>query len=481
MRTTAPVQRIKVLATLGPACTDAATVRAMAEAGADGFRINASHTPVSDFPPLVQLVRAAEDAVGHPLAVLCDLAGPKLRVHPALAERQVQAGEELLLGPPGSGADVPVEGLELVAGLVPGARVLLHDGSLRLKVREVRDGGVVATAETAGRLAARGGVNLPELETALPALTQADLRAVEAGVAAGVDVFALSFVRRAADVEELRRQLDRLGSRAPVVAKLEKAQAVSPAALEAILASADMVWVARGDLGAETSPEQVPVLQKRIVRRAVQRGVPVAVATELLDSLTRVPRPTRAEASDVANAVFDGADALLLTAETAIGPYPVLAVETCVRIAAGAEAHSAFASPRPIPDPPSSSSRAIAEAVARAAVVAAGEVGAAAIVCFTASGRSARLLARHRPATPILALTPDATVARALALVWGVEPCLAPGAPPDHEGVVALAESLVLSRGLAAPGDVLVVTHGAPLSVRPATNLLRIHRCGEGS
>jgi len=473
-------QRVKILATLGPASRAGEVVTALAQAGADGFRINTAHTPLEHFAQLVELVREAERASQRPLAVLCDLAGPKLRVHASATERQVTPGDELLLGPPGSQAAIPVDGFEPAAELTENSRVLLHDGTLRLTVAALRPPFAVAVAETAGRVAPRMGINLPDRETSLPSLTARDVAALQAGVAAGVDVFALSFVRRAADVDELRRHLAALGSHAPIIAKLEKAQAVEPPALEEILGAADMVMVARGDLGAETSPERVPVLQKHIVRRARQRGVPVMIATEMLESLVRASRPTRAEASDVANAVFDGADALLLTAETAIGAHPILAVQTCARIVAGAEGHPGLGVVwgaeagvlLEVCDEP------VAEAVARAAVVAAREVGAAAIVCFTTSGRTARLVARHRPAMPILALTPSAAVARALALLWGVEPRLAPAAPHEHESVVALAEREAQAHGLLPPGGLLVVTHGAPVGSRPPTNLLRIHRSG---
>lgn len=471
-------QHVKIMASLGPASATLSTVTAMAEAGADGFRINASHAPPGQFAQLVDLVREAERATGRSLAVLCDLPGPKLRVHPEAAERSVSTGEELLVGAPGSGAGVPVEGFDPAHDLHPGARILLSDGLLALTVVALNPPFAVAIADTAGRVAPRMGVNLPDVETSLPAVGPRDLAALQAGVAAGVDVFALSFVRRAIDVEELRRHLTALGSTAPIVTKLEKAQAVQPPELEAIVASSDMVMVARGDLGAETSPERVPVLQKLILRLARQRGVPAMIATEMLESLTRSTRPTRAEASDVANAVYDGADTLLLTAETAIGPHPVLAVETCARLVASAEAHPEFATPWPAPPGQlSPCEEAVADAVARAAVVAATEVGAAAIVCFTTSGRTARLVARYRPRVPILALTPHPTVARALALVWGVEPRLTAGAPPEHESVVALAETEATAHGLLPPRGIIVITHGAPLGERSATNLLRVHRC----
>lgn len=297
-------------------------------------------------------------------------------------------------------------------------------------------------------------------------------------MAAGVDLVALSFVRGAADVAAARAAIRALGGAQPVVAKLEKAQALVSETLDAILAEADEVIVARGDLGAETAPERLPVLQKQILSRARRLGVAATTATEMLESMIEDVRPTRAEASDVANAVFDGSDAVMLTAETAIGAHPSLAVEACARIVAEAEAHAEFGAAWARAEPDGAKADPVADAVAAAAGTAAAELGVAAIVCFTVSGRTATLVARHRPSPPILALTPSLPVARRLAVTWGVSARAVGEHPSDHEGIVRLAEAEALRARLAAAGDALVVTHGLPAG--SGTNLLRIHRVGDG-
>jgi pyruvate kinase len=474
-------QRVKIIATLGPASSAPATVTAMARAGADGFRLNTAHLQPGEIARLVGLVRGAENDVGRPLAVLCDLAGPKLRLHAETAERTLETGDGVTISAPGGGGELVVEGLDPARELHAGALVSLHDGTVRLEVRRAEGQVAHARVLAGGRATPGMGINLPNLDTSLPSLTERDLTVLAAAVEAQVDVVALSFVRRAQEVAELRRRLGELGCGAPVVAKLEKASAVRSETLNAILATADSVMVARGDLGAETAPERVPVLQKEILRAARAAGVGAITATEMLESMTSATRPTRAEASDVANAVFDGSDALLLTAETAVGAHPVLAVQTCSRIAADAEAHPEFRTGWSAQDAFTGGPNAVADAVARAAVVAASDLAASTIVCFTTTGRTARFVARHRPGVPVLALTPSLAVARALALTWGVEPRVAPEAPDDHEEVVRLAERQALAHGVAAEGELVVVTHGAPLGGHPPTNLLRVHRVGAGT
>ncbi len=478
MNTVTRFQRVKIIATLGPATADPAVVREMAAAAADGFRLNTAHMDPGEVAARVEAVRRAEEAVGRPLAVLCDLAGPKLRVRRDAPETELETGALVSLGRVGSGADVVIEGFDPTAEIGPGARISLHDGLVRL-VADARDGAVLrARVAVGGTVAGGAGVNLPDAETSLPSITARDREFVEAAVEAGVDVFALSFVRGPDDVDALRRLLGRHGVRTPVIAKLEKSQAVRPDTLADIVAVSDMVMVARGDLGAETSPEQVPVLQKQILVRARAAGVPAVTATEMLLSMISSRRPTRAEAADVANAVLDGSDALLLTAETAVGRHPVEAVRACAQIVGQAEMHpelrATWLADEPLPD----GVDVVADAVARSAVVAAQDLGAAAIVCFTTTGRTARLVARHRPDRPVLALTPDPTVARGLALVWGIEPRRSAAAPTEHEAVVRLAETEALRHGVVAPGQLVVVTHGAPVGDRPATNVLRVHRVG---
>ena len=471
-------RRVKVLATLGPASATLSAVCELAEAGADAFRLNTSHLAPAQVAPLVGLVRQAEAKLGRPLGVLVDLAGPKLRVGKGQQLLTLSEGAVVALGGEGSGASVLVEGADLSAACQVGSRVLLHDGRVVLAVRSCGVGLVQAEVLQGGAVTPGMGVNLPDAETSLPALTPRDLACLAAAIAAETEVVALSFVRQASDVGELQARLETAGWRAAVVAKLEKRQAVAPPVLEAILAVSDAVLVARGDLGAETSPEAVPVLQKGILAAARAAGVPAIVATELLESMREGTRPTRAEADDVANAVFDGADALLLTAETAIGAHPALAVATAARIAGEAERFPQYRASWSAESDTLTGGDALPGAAAAGAVRIAEQLAADAIVCFTASGRTARLVARYRPTRPVLALTPHPRVARALTMVWGVEPQLCSEYPAEHEAVVALAARYAAARGLVGGGGTLVVTHGAPGGSGAPTNLVRIHRVG---
>lgn len=469
-------RKVKIIATLGPASATPEGIRALLAAGADGFRLNASHLKPPDIAPLVEMVRAAESQCGRPVAVMCDLAGPKLRVRKGTPSRMLEPGEVVeLSGDPALSA-IPIEGFDPRMESPPPNRILIKDGKVVLRVIELTATGVRAVVQRPGEVTGGMGVNLPDGETSLPSLTEHDRACADAALGAGVDILALSFVRRPEDLALLRAHMGAHAGRIPVVAKLEKAQAVTPKALEPILAASDMVMVARGDLGAETAPEKVPVIQKLILRSTRCLGLPAITATEMLESMIREERPTRAEAADVANAVFDGTDAVLLTAETAIGKHPFLAVAACASIIREAEAHieldTTWVCHGRAPEPRDP----VANAVAMAAGNTADQLGAAVLVCFTQSGRTARLVARHRPRTPILALTPDPGVARALTLVWGVTSLVSPEQPADHEAVVALAERLARQHGLATEHDLLVITHGAPIGSRPATNLLRVHR-----
>lgn len=469
-------RKVKILATLGPASTTPDMVRALLEAGAAGFRLNASHLKPEEIASRVQLVRDAEAALGRPVAVLCDLAGPKLRITKGFPPRHLEAGDTLNLGASGAPSDIPIEGFDPVRDCEVDSRILIHDGKVVIKVAGIHGDHVSTQVVRPGEIGGGMGVNLPDGDTSLPSLTPHDLRCLAAALTHDVDVVALSFVRRASDVTTLRDHMQALGRVVPIVAKLEKSQAVRPESLIPILLASDMVMVARGDLGAETAPERVPVLQKQVLRAARAVGVPVITATEMLESMIHEERPTRAEAADVANAVYDGTDAVLLTAETAMGDHPALAVAACTSIIAEAEAHSDYRANWPCQVTLPEHRDPVSDAVAMAAGRAADQLDAAALVCFTISGRTAHLVARHRPTTPILAITPRPEVARSLGLVWGVTPRLRPLHPDDHEGVVRLAELACRHEALAADGDLIVVTHGAPLGARPSTNLLRVHR-----
>ena len=471
-------RKVKIVATLGPASASPQAAEALAREGVNVFRLNAAHLQPAQIAAHVELVRAVENAVGRPLAVFCDLAGPKLRVARSAPPVSLAEGASASIGGPTSGADVVVDGMDPARECPAGSRVLVHDGKIVLRVTAAAGRVVRAEVLRGGDVTGGMGVNLPDVETSLPSLTQDDLEFLAAALDAGIDACSLSFVRRAQDVTALREHMARHGRTVPIIAKLEKAQAVSPEALIPILAAADMVMVARGDLGAETSPELVPVLQKRILLAARAAGVPTITATEMLESMIHELRPTRAEANDVANAVFDGSDAVMLSAETAVGDHPAMAVAACARIIREAELHPEFRTRWAAAPSHAAALDPVSDAVAGAATAAVERLAAKAVVCFTQSGRTARLVARHRPATPILALTPRVEVARALALVWGVIPRVVVEQPDDHEEVVRLAEREAVREGLAAQGDLVVVTHGAPVTAQPLTNLMRVHRVG---
>jgi len=450
----------------------------LAREGVNVFRLNAAHLAPAQISVHVDLVRAVETAVGHPLAVFCDLAGPKLRIARSARPASVAEGASVSIGDAASGADVIIDGVDPTRECPVGSRVLVHDGKVVLRVTAASGAVVRAEVVRGGDVAGGMGVNLPDVETSLPSLTQHDLECLAAALDAGIDACSLSFVRRAQDVTGLREHMVRHGRTVPIIAKLEKAQAVSQEALLPILGVTDLVMVARGDLGAETSPEMVPVLQKRILQAARAAGVPTITATEMLESMIHEPRPTRAEANDVANAVFDGSDAVMLSAETAVGDHPAMAVAACARIIREAELHPEFRTSWAAAPSHAAALDPVSDAVAGAATAAVEHLAAKAVVCFTQSGRTARLVARHRPSTPILALTPRVEVARALALVWGVIPRVVAEQPDDHEEVVHLAERAAVHEGLAAPADLIVVTHGAPVTAQPLTNLMRVHRVG---
>lgn len=458
-------RRTKIVATIGPACDAPGVIERLIEAGIDVARLNASHSSVDALSARLTRVRAAADERGRHVAVLLDLPGPKVRIGEVApgttlvegCELQLVAGECL-----GDASRVQVAYAGLGADLAPGDRVLVDDGAIELGVLAVDAGSVTTRVLHGGALSSHKGVNVPGVTLRVPSVSEHDLELLAWGVAAGVDLIAQSFVRSADDVRVLRAALD--GAAVPLVAKIEKHEALGD--LDAIIEAADAVMVARGDLAVETSPEAVPPAQRRIVMRSRELGRPVIVATQMLESMTHAPRPTRAEASDVATAVFEGADAVMLSQETAIGEYPVDAVETMVRICVAAEEAG----------PPAGSLRptgSVTAAVAAAAVDLAADIGASAIVTPTESGASARAVAACRPPTPVLAMTPLPRTARALALVWGVSPDLVEPAG-SIEAMTDGAVRLVRSAGIAGAGDRVVVTAGTQVGVSGTTDLVRV-------
>ena len=470
-------RRAKIGATLGPASDDERTLAAVVEAGLDVARINFSHGDVADHRKRVRRVRSAARRLGRSLAVLADLQGPRLRVGKLPDGRlRLEEGSRVTLvagrerSEPGT---VPVSHPALAAAVKKGDRVFLDDGNTALRVLSVRGERVRCRVDRPGTISDRKGINLPDGGLPIATLTAKDRRDLRQAVELGADWLAVSFVRDAEDVRTARRLLKRAGSSMPVMAKIEQPEAVDR--LDAILEAADGLLVARGDLGVELPPERVPILQKQMIEAANALGKPVMTATQMLESMRFSPRPTRAEASDVANAVLDGSSCLLLTAETAAGSFPVEAVRMMARIIGQAEA-SGRGHPVGLPEGELS----VPEATCRAACRAARDVGARYVVVFTESGFSARQVARFRARTPILAFTPSREIQRRLHMYWGVEPRTLPSRKTIDQLLIALDRSLLDTR-LARRRDLVIVVCGAPVGVQGSTNLIKVHRVGSAA
>jgi pyruvate kinase len=468
-------RRCKILATLGPASNDEASIEKLWRAGADVFRINMSHANPEAMRETVALIRAVEARVGRPIGILCDLQGPKLRVGTfAGGGADLLVGQDFVLdsdSTPGDATRVCLPHPEILSALAPGHKLLIDDGKLRLHVVEATGDRAVAKVDVGGRISNRKGVSLPDTEIAVAAMTEKDRIDVEAALETGVDWIALSFVQRAADVQEVKRIA---GGRALVLAKIEKPQAI--ARLDEIMAAADALMVARGDLGVEMPLEKVPGLQKRITREGRRAGRPVVVATQMLESMIASPAPTRAEVSDVATAVFEGGDAIMLSAESASGNYPFEAVTMMNRIAEEVEQDPVYraiiAAQRSAPE------KTGADAVAVAARDMAETLDLKAIVAWTASGATAFRIARERPRAPILALTPIRDTARRLTAVWGVESAVTKDAN-DVDDMANRACKFAVRQGLAGPGDRILIIAGVPFGTPGATNMLRLAFIGE--
>lgn len=472
-------RRTKIVATLGPATDDPATLEAVLAAGVDVARINFSHGTPAEHLGRIARFREAAKKLGKAVAVLGDLPGPKLRAR-LDAPRSLTAGGTLAfcLGPtPVEPDDVAITEPELLADVRPGQRILLDDGRLQLEAGGVEGGRLSAKVLVGGTLAPNKGVNLPDTPLTIPAVTARDRDAIEVAARGFVDWLALSFVRGPEAADELRAVAAGYGYRGPVLAKIERPEAVRRAA--GIVRAFDGVMVARGDLGVEIPLERVPVAQKQIIAEARAAGKPVITATDMLDSMRTNPRPTRAEASDVANAIFDGTDAVMLSGETAVGQHPVEAVACMARIAAETESHleqTARDDPAPrfvsvVHDP--------SEPIVFAACTLAREVGAAAVVTPTLSGRTARLVARCRPWARIVAPAPTEAVLRRMAVVWGLTPVLMAGLAPGDDRMVAAVRD-AFRAGALAVGERVVVLAGHPIEGGTAFPTVRVARVGEG-
>jgi pyruvate kinase len=463
-------RRARIVATLGPASRAPGMVKALAQAGVDVFRLNFSHGTHQDHAAALKAVRGAELALKRPLGVLADLQGPKLRLGRfANVEIDVRPGHKMRfdLDPtPGDETRVQMPHPEIFRALRTGMLLLLDDGRVRLRVNERADDWADVTVESGSKLSDRKGVAVPEAVVPVSALTPKDREDLAFALRIGVDWVALSFVQKAEDMAELKQIVK---GRAACLAKIEKPQALAD--LESILDYCDGVMVARGDLGVELDPEEVPVAQKMIIRAARQRGVPVIVATQMLESMTTSPAPTRAEASDVANAAYEGADALMLSAETASGDYPLESVGVMSRIIERVERDPVWPSLMRAED--AGVSDIDADALVAAAGKAAQAQSTACIVVFTTLGGTARRMARERPLQPVLALTPNPDTARRLALVWGLETRLGKE-PASLEDVTEDAVNSAVEYDMALPGQRILILAGTPFGAPGAANLLRL-------
>jgi pyruvate kinase len=468
--------RTKIVCTLGPASDEEATLRAMVDAGMAVARVNFSHGIHADHARRIATVRRLADEQGLAIAIMADLQGPKLRVGILPPEGiELVTGETVILANQTSSTDpatIPLPQGEVLLDVRPGDRMLLDDGLLELKVTKT-DGPLIHTQVVCGGLLkSRKGLSLPHTSIKLPSVTDKDQADAAFAVEQQVDYFALSFVRCAADVQHLRVCLRKMGAETPIIAKIEKPEALD--CIEEITAVSDGLMVARGDLGVEAPAEEVPIAQKRIIHTCNQASKPVITATQMLDSMIRNPRPTRAEASDVANAILDGSDAIMLSGETAVGRYAVESVRTMARIAEVTERSIPYADWLRRTDQARTTS--VMDAIGQIACETASELEA--IITSTVSGSTARRVASRRPATPIIAPTPKPSTYRQLALVWGVQPLLAEQFTDTDAMIVTVVEA-ARKRGMVQDGNLVIITAGVPVGASGLTNILKVHRVGE--
>ena len=463
----------KIVATIGPASREQATLERMVAEGMDVARLNFAHETPEYHADLVERVRRAAEAVDRQVAILMDVPGPKLRIGPvAGGVTELGTGSRVVLTTDeveGTSSRLPVSFGGLSELLDAGDVCYLADGAIRLRVDEVGDEDVVADVEVGGTLSSRQGVNLPNVTASLPAVSEADLRLIDAGIDMGADMLALSFVRRAEDLAPVRDHLASRRCDLPVIAKVEKPQAAANA--EEVVDAADGVMVARGDLGIELPIEEVPLVQKRLLQLAGQRAKPSITATQMLESMVSSNRPTRAEVADVANAIFDGTDAVMLSQETAIGRHPVDAVRMMAAIAEATERELPYgrwlAERGPRGGDESST-------IAVGAVAAAYELGLQALVAPTMTGRIARLISSHRPRVPVLALSPRLDVVRRCSLLWGVRAELNEE-PKSTTDLIEVCAAAAQRYGVAGPGVRIGITAGLPAGTSGGTNMFKVH------
>ena len=465
-----PPRRTKIVATIGPASSNPETVEALIAAGMNAARLNLSHGSHDEHTERARFVREAQQTDGwRTVALIADLQGPKLRLGDLDGPVTLTKGEDVTV----AGADFAVDGDVPVSPSVigdvlqPGHDVLIDDGKVRLRVQEVERGRARCEVLVGGTVSSHKGVNLPGVPIPIPSITRKDVADLEFALELGVDFVALSFVRSAADVRDLKKLIEDAGSQAHVIAKIEKSEAIE--ALDDILVETDAVMVARGDLGVEIGPASVPLIQKRIILSSLQRGVPVITATQMLESMLHQPEPTRAEASDVANAILDGTSAVMLSGETAVGEYPVEAVTTLDKIARAVEPSLGYR--HQLPD--AREDPTIGRAMSNAACDLAEALGAKALLVPTFTGRTASAVARLRPQRPIIGLTHHRHSLRHMAIEWGVTPIEVPEAA-NVEDLWASSLDAARESGLVEPGDRVVITAGTAVNMPGSTNVIKV-------
>ncbi len=473
-------RRAKIVATLGPASSSEAVIRDLVRAGVDVVRLNFSHGLYEEKLALIQLIRKVSRAEHKPLCILADLQGPKIRTSKLKDHQPVllKAGHRLTITPrdvPGTAALVGTTFKTLAENVEQGSRILLSDGLIELRVHQVDGIDVVCEIVNGGMLGENKGINLPGIPVRVPSLTDKDAADLEFALKSGADAVAVSFVRTAEDVRMVRNRVSALGSETWIIAKLEKPQAIEH--LDDILLASDGIMVARGDLGVEMPPEKVPAIQKHIIRRATEFSKPVITATQMLESMIENPRPTRAEVSDVANAVYDGTDAVMLSGESAVGKYPVEAVAMMARIVSEAEQHMKADSRL---EPRARIVRlSISETICEATAHASDDLDLRGIALFTESGATARQLSKYHPAAPIFALSPIEVTINRLNLLWGTTPIRCPKVNTT-EALVECAETLLEKGGYVRPREVIAIVAGTRTK-SGSTNFMRLHAMGEQS
>jgi pyruvate kinase len=472
-------RRTKIVATLGPASNTEPVIRNLVRAGVDVVRLNFSHGSQDEKLELIKMIRQVSREERKPLCILGDLQGPKIRTSTLTNHQPVllKAGQQLTITPrevPGTASLVGTTFKTLAENVEQGSRILLFDGLIELRVHEVKDGDVICDIVNGGMLGEHKGINLPGIPVRVPSLTEKDADDLEFALKNGVDAIAVSFVRTAEDVSIVRNRVSAYGGETWIIAKLEKPQAIEH--LDAILTAVDAIMVARGDLGVELPPEQVPAIQKHIIRRAAEFRKPVITATQMLESMIENPRPTRAEVSDVANAVYDGTDAVMLSGESAVGKYPVEAVSMMARIVVDAEHHikeAEFADRRM----QRRTHLSIAETICEATAHASDDLDLRGIALFTESGQTARKLSKYHPSAPIFALSPVEVTINRLNLLWGTTPIHCPKVT-STEALVECAERLLAEGNYVKPREVIAIVAGTRTR-SGSTNFLRLHVMGE--